>query len=454
MICGFGSPQELAACISYIRPLIELIVALTGLGTLALVTTLLWLIRKLRTDLTSFEKRAEQAERENSLAQQLAASERSRADTTSTRVTELQKIIETSTDELHQKLADIQNKFSILNGKFGTALDVTSRHTSGFWSRNAERRFDTKISNSIPILLFANQKGGVGKTTLVANLAACFVEKGERVLAIDLDYQGSLSTLMQRQSEIQDEQSLVDHLFESALDKNWMTLAIRSVSDRQSTLFKLENKLSYIPALYSFEALERELEYRWTLGETGDDVRYRLARALHSESLQNRFDRILLDAPPRFTLGFINGFCAATHLYVPTVVDAVSVKAVDHFAKQFNQLKPIINPMLQFKSIIGNMVSVANNNPLELPQTAESFAKSADDAVKYTLNTSETYFVRNAVIRRDQDIAKATESGLSVLQDEGARTIFENLANVIISQVPMRSRHENTSNAAFFARAG
>lgn len=47
-----------------------------------------------------------------------------------------------------------------------------------------------------PIIMVANLKGGVGKTTLTANLAAFFSERGKRVLLIDCDYQGSLSNML------------------------------------------------------------------------------------------------------------------------------------------------------------------------------------------------------------------------------------------------------------------
>jgi cellulose biosynthesis protein BcsQ len=138
-------------------------------------------------------------------------------------------------------------------------------------------------------------------------------------------------------------ESLIDFLFEDSLDPNWNKITLRKVGEN----------IHYIPAFYNFELVERRVEYRWALGFTNDDVRYRLARALLSKNVQESFDRVLIDAPPRFTLGFVNGFCAATHLYVPTVVDLLSASAVGSFARQFRELKAIVNPRIQWRGSSG-----------------------------------------------------------------------------------------------------
>jgi cellulose biosynthesis protein BcsQ len=134
--------------------------------------------------------------------------------------------------------------------------------------------------------------------------------------------------------------------------------------------------LDYISCWYSFEKLERNLEYLWALGETADDVRYRLARAILSEYVQTTYARVFIDAPPRMTAGFMNGFCASTHLFVPMVVDRVTAVAVATFARQYKQLIPKVNPVLRFAGIIGTMTSVGH-----LTQKAESAANDAERAV-------------------------------------------------------------------------
>jgi cellulose biosynthesis protein BcsQ len=223
-------------------------------------------------------------------------------------------------------------------------------------------------------------------------------------------------------------ESLVDWLFQDVLDSNWPTLAIRKVTDN----------LHYIPAFYDFELIERRVEYRWALTETSDDVRYRLARTLLSTHVQDTYDRILIDGPPRFTLGFVNGVCAATHLYVPTIVDSLSTSAVSAFARQFVELKPIVNPKIEWAGIIGTMMFPNKANPLQLPATIERFANSAELAAQNRLNTRESLFIRNPVICKDATLAQATDEGIAYLNDSSVRPMFDALASVIEAKAPSR----------------
>jgi cellulose biosynthesis protein BcsQ len=248
---------------------------------------------------------------------------------------------------------------------------------------------------------------------------------------VDIDYQGSHSSLVQLQLRegAKVPESLIDYLFEDTLDPNWFKLAVRPVKDT----------ICYIPAFYSFELIERKFEYRWALGCTPDDVRYRLARALLSPALQTNFDRILIDAPPRFTLGFVNGFCAATHLYIPTVVDQLSATAVASFARQFRELKAALNPRIQWAGIIGTLTFRNPQNPLSLTQRGESVADAAERAAQGLLDTKEPLFIRKPVIVRDAGLATATEEGIAYLNDSDVRTMFDELATEIEKKAPRKN---------------
>jgi cellulose biosynthesis protein BcsQ len=217
-------------------------------------------------------------------------------------------------------------------------------------------------------------------------------------------------------------------LFQDELDPNWQKLAVRKITEN----------LHYVPAFYSFEKIERKLEYEWALGAVSDDVRYRLARALLSDHIQKHYDRIIIDAPPRLTLGFINGFCAATHLYVPTVVDRLSTYAVANFADVFSHLKPILNPRIQWAGIVGTMTSVNPRDPMLLPNNAEDAAAVAERAAQRELRTQEMLFIRKPVIKRDANLARSTEGGIAYLNDSSVRLMFDTLATVIESKAPSR----------------
>lgn len=98
---------------------------------------------------------------------------------------------------------------------------ISDGKDESIWSGNlgaAKLDYHRALDKSIPIMLIANLKGGVGKTTIAGNLAAYFANPpapsvAERVLVIDMDYQGSLTALMDGQSGLSDENILdLEHL--------------------------------------------------------------------------------------------------------------------------------------------------------------------------------------------------------------------------------------------------
>lgn len=451
MDCGLGTPEEISICIDIANRWLQVLINFAGLGTLALISILIWLFRRLRKDLKKWEEEAERSKEQQRQAEDTARQAESRAAFAEASATRAQNDLDSlrnaasvGEDEIRANLADVERRLAGARSQIDGALSLTAGGSAAFWSRPVGKRFDEYerlISTSIPILLFGNQKGGVGKSTLVTNLAAAFVARGERVLTVDLDYQGSHSNLAQLQSqrsnaaqEANDPESivpksLIDHLFQDDLDPNWADLCIQNV----------QTDLDYIPAFYDFEQTERRVEYQWALGLAQDDVRYRLARALLVGHVQEKYHRVLIDAPPRFTLGFVNGFCAATHMYVPTVVDSLSALAVRAFAQQFRDLRPIVNPSIRWPGIIGTMTFPNPRAPLQLAAASSAYADRAERVARARLGGNEPEFIRNPVVVRDAKLAHASANGIAYINDSSVRSMFDKLASVIEMQAPRRT---------------
>lgn len=451
MDCGWGTPEELAVCIDVAKRWLQVLINIAGLGTLALISILIWLFQRLRKDLKRWEEEAERSKELRRQAEDTARQAESRAtfaEAAATRaqydIDDLRKTVSAGEDEIRTNLAGVKAQLADAQSRIDGALSLTSGGSAAFWSRPVGNRLDEYerlISSSIPILLFGNQKGGVGKSTLVTNLAAAFAARGERVLTVDLDYQGSHSNLAQLQSlrykpsqESQEPESivpksLIDHLFQDNLDPNWHALSIQNV----------QSNLDYIPAFYDFEQTERRVEYQWALGLTHDDVRYRLARALLGAHVQDKYHRVLIDSPPRFTLGFVNGFCSATHMYVPTVVDPLSALAVRAFSQQFRDLRPIVNPSIRWPGIIGTMTFANPLQPLQLAAASSDYADRSERIARARLGGNEPEFIRNPVIVRHAKLAHASANGIAYVNESSVRPMFDMLASVIETQAPRRT---------------
>jgi cellulose biosynthesis protein BcsQ len=177
------------------------------------------------------------------------------------------------------------------------------------------------------------------------------------------------------------------------------------------------------------------MEYLWALGDTDDDIRYRLARAILSKYVQTTYARVFIDAPPRMTAGFMNGFCTSTHLFVPMVVDRVSAIAVGTFAGQYKKLVPKVNPVLRFAGIIGTMTSVDH-----LTQEATPATTDAEASVRRALGANDDYLFKNAVMRHTPRIAYSTDAGIPYLQEAATRPMFEAIADEIARRAPRRRK--------------
>jgi chromosome partitioning protein len=204
-------------------------------------------------------------------------------------------------------------------------------------------------STELRVITIANEKGGVGKTTTVANLAGFFDKKMEkRVLVIDLDHQGSSSTMLLQAAGKKVESSLAEHLISGLPDGKW----VQEVARDLSPALPRTRLLSAVDTLADFE---ERLMQRWVLGIIEEDVRYNLAKVLLSSEIQKNYDLVLIDVGPRLTIGAINALVASTHLIIPTVLDQLSAERVGYFLGNASAFRDLFNPHLKLAGILGTM---------------------------------------------------------------------------------------------------
>lgn len=197
------------------------------------------------------------------------------------------------------------------------------------------------------IITLANFKGGVGKTTISANLAIALSKRGYRVLIIDLDYQGSLDGRF--------DIGRVDYSERSGT--NALLLPDGRLFDT-NTLHVLNGQfsgISVVPAFFGLASLENKLMLQWLLQSCDDDIRFRIAKKLLTLEVERHFDVIIMDTPPRLSAGTVNALCVSTDVLIPTVVDKTSTETVLGFAQTVRKFKGAYNYRLEIRGVIPSL---------------------------------------------------------------------------------------------------
>jgi cellulose biosynthesis protein BcsQ len=326
---------------------------------------------------------------------------------------------EAALKEREQKLEDVRAAF------VGQEHDLWCLHPArppggqSFYDARMGQRQRQK-----PVILVANLKGGVGKSTLVANLAAYFNEAGKRVLVIDVDYQGSLSNMLLAADGCDQVSSAINRLLQPGA----------GVAAFQSARYRFERRLKgsmIVASSYELAAMENRLMIEYLLGDdkTYDDGRYRLADRLLSEEVADEYDIALIDAPPRLTAATVNGFCASTHLLIPTVYDRMSAEAVGTFLHGVQTLRDSLNHRIDLLGVVGTLT----HQQTDLIPREQNAKNTAMHQVAQVWGPNFHFFDRH--IPRRNAIAEAAGEDIAYYCDKTVRGWFDELGGGIASRL-------------------
>jgi chromosome partitioning protein len=276
-----------------------------------------------------------------------------------------------------------------------------------------------------PIVTIANFKGGVGKTTLTANLAAHFSAIGKRVLLVDVDYQGSLSNMLLSADGVEEVSAKISNVLEPGATFATTSQAIRPFSN-------ILQGSSIITSKYQFASLENRVMIEYLLQDDQDDGRFRLANLLLSDDMSGRFDLVLIDAPPRLTAGTVNAFCASTHLLVPTIYDLLSAEAVGTFLNGAEVLKHSLNHGIDLLGVVGMLTYQQGR----LSVREENAKRAAMRQVATAWSANHYFFERH--IPRKAYITEAAGQDLAYFRDETVKEWFDALGTEIGNRLGLR----------------
>jgi chromosome partitioning protein len=229
---------------------------------------------------------------------------------------------------------------------------------------------------SSPIVSIANLKGGVGKTTLSLNLAAYFASIENRVLVIDLDWQGSASNVFNTKLHLGEAQSKADILISSGSSSDHLLAARRSAS-------RMIPGLEFITAYKSLSDVENAELIAWMSGSCDFDVHYNLAKCLCNAEVMSEYDIVILDTPPRLTTALVNALCASTHVLIPTILDGASIEATSFFLRTCQRFTDDFNQHMRVAGVIGT-INEKSTGPTGAEQDAIAELNDSQDALGFS----------------------------------------------------------------------
>src|ERR671933_2137238 len=232
-----------------------------------------------------------------------------------------------------------------------------------------------KPMNEARVIAFANQKGGVAKTTTTLNLGVALREKDHRVLVVDMDPQGNL-TMSQGFNPDQIERSMFDVLVHR--------LPISEVIQRAEVDV----------AVSSIDLAGAELALSSMIGRE---------RALQKAILpvRSRYDHILVDTPPSLGLLTINALTAADHVIVPVQCEYLSLRGLVQLENTLSMIRENLNPTVEIRGILPTMY---DGRTIHSREAVEMLRENFGD------------LVFNTHIRKTVRYAEAPVQGSSVLK--------------------------------------
>ncbi|MBR5867242.1 MAG: ParA family protein [Spirochaetaceae bacterium] len=226
------------------------------------------------------------------------------------------------------------------------------------------------------VFVFVNQKGGVGKTTSVVNLGAYIAKAGKKVLLVDFDSQGNMSSGV---GVSKDKPTIYE-------------LMAEQVTAEQAVRHTGIKDLDVIPASIDLSGVSIELAGQ-------EDRDFYLKNSL--APLIPLYDYILIDCPPSLGILTLNGLAAADEILIPMQCEYFALEGIALLLQTVNKVKSTTNPKLKIGGVFFTMY--------------DSRTRLAQDVVSQV----KSYFrekVFNTIIPRNVRLSEAPSHGLPICE--------------------------------------
>lgn len=222
----------------------------------------------------------------------------------------------------------------------------------------------------------ANQKGGVGKTTTAINLSASLAALGKKVLAIDMDPQGNMTSGL--------------GIDKKEVDNTVYDLIIGQASIEEVICREALENLDVLPTNIDLSAAEIEM-----IGT--EDKEYIISNAV--ATIKDQYDFVIIDCPPSLNMLTINAMTTADTVLVPIQCEYYALEGLSQLIHTIDLVKERLNPELEIEGVVFTMYDARTNLSLQVVENVK-------DNLKQT--------IYKTIIPRNIRLAEAPSYGLPI----------------------------------------